>query len=106
MGALRGRLTLPRSPEAMASGEPCPAGSAVAADVAPLGSKRPLYVWAALVMLVVSWLALSISLDFPALFLVPREGHYRLEIQASSPADEADLLEPVWTEVVNSFTSL
>jgi hypothetical protein len=50
--------------------------------------------------------ARSISLDFPALFLVPREGHYRLEIQASSPADEADLLEPVWTEVVNSFTSL
>jgi hypothetical protein len=65
-----------------------------------------LYVWAALVMLVGSWPARSIPLDFSALFLVPREGDCRLEIQASSPADEADLLEPVWTEVVNSFTSL
>ncbi len=34
------------------------------------------------------------------------EGGYSLEVQATSPADQADLLEPVWTEVVNSFTTL
>lgn len=44
--------------------------------------------------------------DTWTLTLVEPDGDYRLEVQATSPADVADLLEPVWTEVINSFTTL
>lgn len=44
--------------------------------------------------------------DTWTLTLVEPEGDYRLEVQATSPADVADRLEPVWTEVINSFTTL
>ncbi len=40
------------------------------------------------------------------LTLVEPEGDYRLEVQATSPADVAGQLEPVWTAVINSFTTL
>jgi len=38
--------------------------------------------------------------------LIEPDGDYRLEVQATSPAEVADRLEPVWTEVINSFTTL
>lgn len=44
--------------------------------------------------------------DTWTLTLVEPDGDYRLEVQATSPADVADRLEPVWTEIVNSFTTL
>jgi hypothetical protein len=44
--------------------------------------------------------------DTWTLTLVEPDGDHRLEVQATSPADVADRLEPVWTEVVNSFTTL
>ena len=44
--------------------------------------------------------------DTWTLTLVEPESDYRLEVQATSPADAADRLEPVWTEVINSFTTL
>ena len=39
------------------------------------------------------------------LTLIEPEGDYRLEVQATSPAEFADLLEPAWTAVINSFTT-
>lgn len=44
--------------------------------------------------------------DFWTLFLFTSASDYRLEVSASSPVADADRMEPVFTEVINSFTTL